>query len=564
MADAEKTQYTVGAESPNGNNDIKGVIARKGGAVDEAADLYGDIQTAEEYGYVERGLKSRHIQFIALGGTIGTGLFLGIGSAFAHAGPLSVLLGYTFTGVAVFAMMQCLGEMSTWLPLPGAIPQYCARYVDPALGFAVGWNNWYQCAITLCAEISAATVLVTFWDQDTSINPSVWISIIIVLIICLNIFAVAIYGEAEFIFASIKIITILGLLILALVIDLGGGPKHNRLGFRFWRHPYAAMKQYVGTGNTGRFTGLWSTLVNAAFSYGGVEMVAVAAGEATNPRKNIPKAVRRVFWRILFFYVLGSLAIGVTVSSDDPQLTNDNAKGAQSSPWVIAIKNAGIPVLPHIINAVILTSATSSGNAFLYTGSRYLFGVAQNRQAPRFLLKCSKSGVPYYCVAATAAISLLTYMSVSTGANDVFLWFQNLTTIAQLFTWCCICIAYIRFRAALLAQGVDRDTLVFKSPWQPYTAYCALGYFGLIIFFNGFKVFTQTPWGSDQLTDFFTAYIGVPIFFLLYAFWKILKRDPFVNPANADIWSGKAALDAEVWPEQIPRNIFEKIWFWVA
>jgi amino acid transporter len=324
------------------------------------------------------------------------------------------------------------------------------------------------------------------------------------------------------------------------------------------------MKEYVGTGNTGRFTGLWSTLVNAAFSYGGVEMVAVAAGEATNPRKNIPKAVRRVFWRILFFYVLGSLAIGVTVSGDDPQLTNDNAKGAQSSPWVIAIKNAGIPVLPHIINAVILTSATSSGNAFLYTGSRYLFGVAQNGQAPRFLLRCSRSGVPYYCVAVTAAVSLLTYMSVSTGANDVFLWFQNLTTIAQLFTWCCICIAYIRFRAALLAQGVDRNTLIFKSPWQPYTAYCALVYFGLIIIFNGFKVFTQTPWESDQLTDFFTAYIGVPIFFLLYAFWKIFKRDPFVNPANADIWSGKAALDAEVWPEQIPRNIIEKIWFWIA
>jgi amino acid transporter len=243
-------------------------------------------------------LKSRHIQFIALGGTIGTGLFLGIGSAFAKSGPLSVLLGYTFTGVAVFAMMQCLGEMSTWLPLPGAIPQYCARYVDPALGFAVGWNNWYQCAITLCAEISAATVLVSFWDTQEKVNPAVWITIIIVIIIALNIFAVGIYGEAEFIFASIKIITILGLLITALVIMLGGAPDHDRRGFRYWKE--GAMKEYIGTGNTGRFTGLWSTLVNAAFSYGGVEMVAVAAGEAANPRKNIPKAVRRVFWRILY------------------------------------------------------------------------------------------------------------------------------------------------------------------------------------------------------------------------------------------------------------------------
>lgn len=199
--------------------------------------------------------------------------------------------------------------------------------------------------------------------------------------------------------------------------------------------------------------------------------------EATNPRKNIPKAVRRVFWRILIFYVLGSLAIGVLVRSDDDRLLKES--GAAASPWVIAVQNAGIPVLPHIINAVILTSASSSGNAFLYTGSRYLFGVAQNKHAPRFLLKCSARGVPVYCVGITASISLLTYMCVSAGANKVFLWFSNLTTVAQLFTWCSICIAYIQFRKALIAQNVDRNTLIFKSPFQPYTAYFSLVYFTL-------------------------------------------------------------------------------------
>lgn len=562
MADIEKSPYAVNGSE--GDTGVREIVNTKGAATGEAADIYGDLQTAEQYGYVERGLKSRHIQFIALGGTIGTGLFLSIGNAFAQAGPVSVLLGYTFTGCAVFGMMQCLGEMSTWLPLPGAIPQYCARYADPALGFAVGWNNWYQCSITLCAEISAAAVLVNFWDTDNSINPAVWISIIIVIIVCLNIFAVSIYGEAEFIFASVKIITILGLLLCAIVIWLGGAPDHDRRGFRYWKE--GAMKEYIGTGNTGRFAGLWSTLVNAAFSYGGVEMVAVAAGEAANPRKNIPKAVRRVFWRILFFYVLGSFMIGVCISSSDPRLTSDDLSGAQKSPWVIAIKSASIPVLPHIINAVVLTSATSSGNAFLYTGSRYLFGVAQNGQAPRFLLTCSKSGVPYYCVAITASISLLTYMSVSTGANQVFSWFQNLVTIAQLFTWSSICIAYIGFRKALRAQGVDRNTLIFRSPWQPYMAWASFSYFVLIILFNGFKPFTQTKggWHSDQLTSFFTAYVGIPIFFILYALWKIFKRPSWVKPEEADIWSGKAALDAEVWPEQIPRNFIEKFWYWLC
>ena len=180
------------------------------------------------------------------------------------------------------------------------------------------------------------------------------------------------------------------------------------------------------------------------------------------------------------------------------------------------MKNAGIPVLPHIVNAVILTSATSSGNAFLYTGSRYLFSIAQNGQAPQFLLRCNKKGVPIYAVAVTASISLLTYMSVSAGANKVFGWFQNLTTIASLFTWCTVTYTYTRFRKACIAQNVDRSTMVFASKW------------------------------------------------LLFAFWKVFKRTKMVNPAEADIWSGKAALDAEVWPEQIPRNALERFWFWLC
>jgi len=541
-------------------------IETKAGRIEEAAGLYGNIETAEQYGYVTRGLKSRHIQFIALGGTIGTGLFLGIGSAFTRAGPLSVLLGYTFTGIAVFAMMQCLGEMATWLPLPGSIPQFCARYVDDALGFAVGWNNWYSSSITLCAEISAASVVIGYWDTDGKVSVAVWITLIIVLVICLNIFAVAIYGEAEFIFASVKILTIVGLLIMAFIVDLGGGPKHDRLGFRYWKNP-GAMKEYDSTGDTGRFLGLFSVLVNAAFSYSGVELVAVAAGEAENPRKNIPKAVRRVFWRILFFYVLGSLAIGVLVASNDPHLLSGSGVGAARSPWVIGIQNAGIPVLPHIINAVILTSASSSANAFLYTGSRYLFALSQNGQAPRFLLRCSKAGVPYICVAITASISALTYLSVRSGGPAlVFSWFQNLTTIAGLFTWCSICIAYIKFYGALKAQGVDRNTLVFRAHFSPYTAWFALFYFAMIILFNGFDVFVGEHHSHWNVTDFLAAYIGIPIFFLLYGFWKIFRRTSVIKARDADITTGKAALDAEdgQWPEQVPRNMIERIWFWIA
>ena len=262
-------------------------------------------------------------------------------------------------------------------------------------------QNWYSCAITLCAEISAAAVVIDYWPGAEPINPSAWVALIIVLIICLNIFAVAIYGEAEFIFASVKIITIVGLLIMTFIVDLGGGPDRFRRGFYYWQVP-GAMNVYFPWSeenddprqDLGRFLAFFSTLVNAAFSYGGVEMVAVAAGEAEDPRRNIPKAVRRVFWRILFFYVLGTLALGVLVPYDDPGLLSAQENGEDNSgngsPWVIGIRNAGIPVLDSIINAVILTSASSSANAFLYTGSRYLFAVAQNGQAPRIFLKCTK------------------------------------------------------------------------------------------------------------------------------------------------------------------------------
>lgn len=365
-------------------------------------------------------------------------------------------------------------------------------------------QTWYQAAITLCAELSAAAVVINYWEGAQHISVAVWITIITVVVLALNIFAVAIYGEAEFVFASVKIITIVGLLIMAFIVDLGGGPNHDRLGFRFWKNP-GAMKEYDSTGHTGRFLGLFNVLVNAAFSYGGVEMVAVAAGEAENPRKNIPKAVRRVFWRILFFYVLGSLAIGVLVASNDERLLkalDEGAAGAAASPWVIGIQNAGIKVLPSIINAVILTSASSSANAFLYTGSRYLFALAQNKQAPRFLLRCSKSGVPYWCVLITWSISLLTYLSVGKGgAEKAFGWFQNLTTVASLFTWCSICIAYLQFHKALKAQGIDRNTLVFKSVFQPYTAWFALIYFAVIIIFSGFDVFVgenHSHWTVDR------------------------------------------------------------------
>lgn len=239
--------------------------------------------------------------------------------------------------------------------------------------------------MVVCTEASAAAIVIEYWT--TAVNPAVWITIVIVTVVLLNIVAVSIFGEAEFIFGFVKLLAMIGLLILALVIDLGGAPDQERLGFHYWNDP-GAMREYIGNGATGRFAGWFATLIAASFSFGGSEGIIAAAGEAQDPQKNIPKAIRHVFLRIIFFYVLGSLAIGLIVPYTDPRLL-DGGSSAAASPWVIGIVNAGISVVPSVFNAVILISAISVANTMLFNASRFLYSLADCGQAPRLFLRCT-------------------------------------------------------------------------------------------------------------------------------------------------------------------------------
>lgn len=200
----------------------------------------------------------------------------------------------------------------------------------------------------------------------------------------------------------------------------------------------------------------------------------------------------------------------------------------------------------------------------MYAGSRYLFALAQNGQAPRIFLKCSKKGLPWVAVCFTALFSLLSYLAVGTNSATVFSWFLNLTTIANLWTWVAICLSSIGFRRAIKAQGVNPKDMPFYNRFQPYLAWAALVFFMIVIVFNGFQVFMITPENPFNSTKFVTAYIGIPIFVVLFLFWKIVKRTKFVKPESCDLWTGKAAVDAEYWPERKPRNFLERIWFWIA
>ena len=267
----------------------------------------------ERVGNLERKLKSRHIQFLALSGAIGTGLFVGSGQVLSLAGPLSALIAYAVTGFNLYCVINSLGEMATYMPFPGAVPLFATRFVDPALGFVLSWNYWYQLAIGVPIETTVSAIIIDFWPN--SVPVAAWITILTVPMVLINLVPVNFYGEAEFIFGAIKLTTIIGLILLMLIIDLGGAPNGDRIGFRYWVDP-GPMNAYLRPGALGRFLAFWKVFIQATFSYGGSELCVVAAGETENPRMNIPKAVRRVFWRILIFYVLAIFLVGMCVSSE--------------------------------------------------------------------------------------------------------------------------------------------------------------------------------------------------------------------------------------------------------
>jgi amino acid transporter len=425
----------------------------------------------------------------------------------------------------------------------------------------VGWNYWYAYAILVAAEATAGSILLDYWT--TPVPSAVWVAIFLVVILFLNIVAVGVFGEAEFWFASIKFITIMGLIILGFVIMLGGSPNdQGRLGFRYWNNP-GAFTPYLVDGNTGRFLAYWTAFVRAGFAFiTSPELIALAAGETIAPRRNIPKAARRFVWRLAIFYGFGSFIIGVIVPSDDPRLLSPNSN-ATASPFVIGIARAGIKGLNHVINAAILTSAWSAGNAFLFSGSRVLYGMALNGDAPKIFGKTNRNGVPWVAVLATWSIGLLAFLNQSSTGAQVFTWFSNISTISGFIAWIVCMITYIRFRKALVYNNL-LDTLPFKTPFQPYFVWFTLFIVTILTLTNGFQVFFPSQW---SVSSFLAAYITIPIFLVLYMGHKILYRTRFLIPVHEiDVISGKKEMD-EICShdiEPVPKNMAQKAWFWVA
>lgn len=441
--------------------------------------------------------------------------------------------------------------MATYIPIPGAFTSYAARFIDPSLGFAMGWIYWFSWAMTFSLELTATGLIIQYWAPNFNIAYPIIISW--VFMTALNLLPVKFFGECEFWFSTVKVITVVGFIIFAIVVDLGGGPTHDRIGFRYWKEP-GAFASYLVPGAVGKFVGFWAVLIQAGFSYQGTELVGIAAGETENPRKNVPAAIKKTFYRILFFFVLTIFCIGLLVPYDNTSLLSDKSD-ATASPFVIAAQLANVPILPHIINGVLLFVVLSAANSNVYSGSRILLGLANDGSAPKIFAKTNKHGVPIAAVCLTAAFGLLAFLNCSKEATTVFNWFLNITGVAGFITWACINACHLAFMRALAAQNISRDSLPYKAHWQPWFAWYGLGFNCLIILTQGFTAFI--PW---DVSSFFAAYISVLLFVVLYVGHKIVKKTKFVVPEEADVDTGCMLHDTTDWSDEAqgPKSAFTR------
>ncbi|OAL21690.1 hypothetical protein AYO22_07632 [Fonsecaea multimorphosa] len=493
-------------------------------------------------------LKQRHLQMIAIGGSIGTGLFVGSGSALATGGPAALVLAYCLLGIMIFCTVHALGEMAVLIldnrfPVAGSYSAYSSRFLDPAWGFAMGWNYAFQWLVTLPIEIMAASITLNYWHGARDVNPCVWVTIFYVVIISINLFGVKGYGEAEFVFSIIKVIATLGFIIFALVVDVGGGPTGHYFGAKTWDDPGAFAYG---------FKGVCSVFVTAAFSFGGTELVGLAAAEAENPRLALPTAIKQVFWRVVLFYIISLTFVGCLVRWDDPRLLNSGSSANYwTSPFVLAIKNAGVGGLPSVFNAVILIAVLSVGNASVYGASRTMAALADNGQAPKILGYIDRTGRPLVAIIVSSALGALCYIVALSPSQrqEAWNWMFAVSGLASIFTWGSICLCHIRFRQAWKYHGHTLDELPYKSQAGVIGSWIGFLFNCLVLiaqFWTGFAPIGYRDMSSSERTKiFFEGYLAAPIVLVFYIGFKIWKRTPIRRVKDIDVVSGRREIDLE-------------------
>ena len=484
--------------------------------------------SSTETRHLERSIGSRQLTMIAIGGAIGTGLFFASGSAISQAGPGGAMLAYSIMAVAVYCMMQSLGEMATQLPIPGSFEAYAERFVDPSMAFAVGWNYWLSWTVTLAAELVAGALIVQFWFPHS--NSTAWVIAFFVLLLALNLLSVRAYAEAEYWFASIKVVTVIiflavGALMIAGMIGHNGG-QHN------WTLADPASGAHAPF--VGGLSAVLLVFLVAGFSFQGTESVGLAAAETADPVRNVPKAIGSVFWRILLFYIGSIFVIGTLVSFNDPNLLHGDESHIAYSPFTMIFQH--LPRIgyyaAHLMNAVILSSVLSAGNSSMYVASRMLYAMAHSRKAPPLFGRLNGRGVPVAALLATGLVSATAFFTTLVGDQRIYQIFYNASGLSGFIIWLGIAVCHLRFRRAWIAQGRSLDDLKFRAKFYPYGPWLAVILFTIVLFGANVGVF-QAPVFS--WFNFISGYLMIPIFIVLYLVHKLRNRTRLVSLLDCNL-----------------------------
>ncbi|ODV86341.1 hypothetical protein CANARDRAFT_27572 [[Candida] arabinofermentans NRRL YB-2248] len=493
---------------------------------------------------LQRNLKGRHLQMIAIGGSIGTGLFVGSGSALRTGGPASLLIAWGLVGIMMYTTVHALGELAVTFPVSGSFVQYNTRFISPAWGFTMAYNYALQWLVVMPLELVAASICIKYWNSN--ISSAAWVTIFYALIFFINLFGVRGYGEAEFVFSIIKVIAIVAFIFLGIILNCGGGPKGEYIGGRYFYDPGAFAAG---------FKGVCSVFVTAAFSFSGTELCGLAAAETANPRKTLPSATKQVFWRITLFYMISLTLIGLLVPYTDDSLFSSSSVDATASPFVIAIKRGGISGLPSVMNVVIMVAVLSVGNSSVFGCSRSIASLAEQGFAPKICGYIDREGRPLVGVAISLIFGLLSYLAASPKEGDVFTWLLALSGLSSVFTWGSICFCHIRFRQVLASRGRDTDELAFTSQCGVIGSWFGLG-MNILILIAQFWVALFPIGESPDAETFFETYLTVPVMIAFYVFYIAWKRSfkLYFRNDEIDIDTGRRDLDLDLLRQELAEE----------
>lgn len=472
---------------------------------------------SEQNQELKRGLKARHLNMIALGGSIGTGIFLAMGDTIHQAGPSGALVAYGLVGIMVYFLITSLGEMATFMPISGSFSSYATKFIDPALGFALGWNYWYNWAITIAAEMVAGSLVMKFWFPN--IPGIYWSLLFLIIIVGLNFLSSKAYGESEYWFAGVKVVTVIIFLIIG-VLMIVGIMGSDEIGF----HNY-----FIKDGPFhGGIKSIFAIFLVAGFSFQGTELIGVAAGESENPEKTIPRAIKSIFWRILIFYLGTIIVLGAIIPFTQA--------GVSESPFTMVFEKAGIAGAASLMNAVILTSVLSAGNSGMYASSRMLHSMAKDGLAPKLFAKTNKRGVPVNALILTTIVASFCFLTGVFAESTVYVWLVAASGLAGFIAWVGIAICHYRFRKAYTHQGNNLKDLKFTAKWYPFGPILALIMCIVIIIGQGYSCIK--PDGIDW-SGLIASYIGIPLFLSIYIGYKIKHKTKLIPLHKVDLTYGE-------------------------